>query len=445
MPDSEYRYDVFISYSHKDGDWVLNTLVPRLEQGGLKVCIDHRDFVPGKAVLLNVQDGIRQSRHILLILSPNWVESQWAQFEAEMARSSDPEGIKLRTIPLLWKRCTIPEHIATLTYVDFTQKQNLDTAWWQLLSALGVPSDKIRTPKKVHPARHARRPRPKLRRLTKKENSLLLFSLIVFLVMIVSELVTIWVIKASERDFDRLPTETSPIVVLTSPVPSLLPTLTATSATPTSTYTPTETATIAPTATMTPTNFPGCIDTNMWKAFTTESGFSPQMQNGCWLLSDWGISFYNGDFSFLDGAFTRVEKYGLFRPVPWISTIEFTFHPSYLRNTEIWMGITRSSDTINDGVFFVYQASGSFDVRYTDTSGRVSLYSNDIKIQPLKGQYLIKMTLAGERLSISVNDAFWRLSDLSVPYLFPNFFVGYQSFPNGSVNVHITAPVVTEK
>ena len=43
----EYRYDVFISYSHADKAWVSGELLPRLEEAGLKVCIDQRDFRPG--------------------------------------------------------------------------------------------------------------------------------------------------------------------------------------------------------------------------------------------------------------------------------------------------------------------------------------------------------------------------------------------------------------
>ena len=36
----EYRYDVFVSYSHADETWVTGTLLPRLEAVGLRVCID---------------------------------------------------------------------------------------------------------------------------------------------------------------------------------------------------------------------------------------------------------------------------------------------------------------------------------------------------------------------------------------------------------------------
>ena len=35
MADTEFKYDVFISYSHKDEEWVVNTLLPALEDAGL--------------------------------------------------------------------------------------------------------------------------------------------------------------------------------------------------------------------------------------------------------------------------------------------------------------------------------------------------------------------------------------------------------------------------
>ena len=47
-----FKYDVFISYSHADEDWVVNTLLPTIEDAGIKACIDFRDFVPGKPLAL---------------------------------------------------------------------------------------------------------------------------------------------------------------------------------------------------------------------------------------------------------------------------------------------------------------------------------------------------------------------------------------------------------
>jgi hypothetical protein len=40
----ECAYDFFISYSHADSQWVRGELLPHLEEAGLKVIINARDF-----------------------------------------------------------------------------------------------------------------------------------------------------------------------------------------------------------------------------------------------------------------------------------------------------------------------------------------------------------------------------------------------------------------
>ena len=49
---------VFISYSHQDREWVENWLMPRLEEAGLEVCIDFRDFKIGRASVLNMEEAV---------------------------------------------------------------------------------------------------------------------------------------------------------------------------------------------------------------------------------------------------------------------------------------------------------------------------------------------------------------------------------------------------
>ena len=64
-----YAYDVFVSYSHDDEDWVEKALLPRLEGAGLRVCIDFRDFVPGKVALLYVSNLSRRPVEASLALN----------------------------------------------------------------------------------------------------------------------------------------------------------------------------------------------------------------------------------------------------------------------------------------------------------------------------------------------------------------------------------------
>ena len=37
---SRFQYDVFISYSHRNKEWVREWLVPHMQNAGLTVCID---------------------------------------------------------------------------------------------------------------------------------------------------------------------------------------------------------------------------------------------------------------------------------------------------------------------------------------------------------------------------------------------------------------------
>lgn len=142
--EQQFEFDVFISYSSKDELWVTETLLPRLEQGGVKVCVDYRDFKPGWTSLHNMQHAVRYSRHTLLVLTENWFGSEWTLFESILSSTKDPAGLRQRTIPLQLRKSTPPEtadFVAALSYVDFTRADRADIAWRMLFTALGKPPE----------------------------------------------------------------------------------------------------------------------------------------------------------------------------------------------------------------------------------------------------------------------------------------------------------------
>ena len=53
--DGTHQYHAFISYSHKDRAWVDTYLLPVLEQAGLRVAIDYRDFDIGSLARDNME------------------------------------------------------------------------------------------------------------------------------------------------------------------------------------------------------------------------------------------------------------------------------------------------------------------------------------------------------------------------------------------------------
>ena len=130
--------DVFISYSHNDAKWVKETLLPALEDAGLKVIIDDRDFEIGTPSLTNMERAVDNSRHTLAVLTPNWIRSEWTEFESLLTGEKDPAGRRRKLIPLMLETCQPPARISMLTYADFTEPSKQDEEIKRLLRDLGA-------------------------------------------------------------------------------------------------------------------------------------------------------------------------------------------------------------------------------------------------------------------------------------------------------------------
>lgn len=133
-----FKYDAFISYSHRDEAWVLKTLLPQLESGGVRVAIDVRDFIPGMQSTVNMERIAAESRYLIMVISPAWVASEWSSFESLIFKSTDPARLRQRLIPVLIKESNLPEVISGLTFIDFTRPERQAGSMKLLLSAVGA-------------------------------------------------------------------------------------------------------------------------------------------------------------------------------------------------------------------------------------------------------------------------------------------------------------------
>ena len=83
--NSDKPYDVFISYSIEDADFVQKHLVPILEDKksdySYQCLINIRDFVPGRPIMDQIFEAVDASKCTLIILSKYFVQSEWAKHE----------------------------------------------------------------------------------------------------------------------------------------------------------------------------------------------------------------------------------------------------------------------------------------------------------------------------------------------------------------------------
>ncbi|KHE91201.1 MAG: toll/interleukin-1 receptor domain-containing protein [Candidatus Scalindua rubra] len=100
---------VFISYSHKDQKWVKDYLLTNLEKNGISCHIDYRDFEIGKLSLLCMEEATETCTKTILVYTPNWVNSEFTQFEGVMLQTDSPLNLNKKIFPLMLEKCDIPK------------------------------------------------------------------------------------------------------------------------------------------------------------------------------------------------------------------------------------------------------------------------------------------------------------------------------------------------
>ncbi|XP_062615601.1 toll-like receptor 4 [Saccostrea cucullata] len=88
-----FSYDIFISYSARDRELVMNKLLLKLQDLNLDVCIRERDFLAGRHKADNIMDAIESSKMTVCVVSESYLKSGWRDYELNMAKL---EGIKKR-------------------------------------------------------------------------------------------------------------------------------------------------------------------------------------------------------------------------------------------------------------------------------------------------------------------------------------------------------------
>ncbi|NTV51196.1 MAG: DUF4365 domain-containing protein [Geobacteraceae bacterium] len=80
---------------------------------------------PGDIISLKVDEGLEQSRVLLLCVSPLALASGWVALERSTAVHRDPSNVGRRFIPLLFADCELPDTLRRYKYLDFREESDL--------------------------------------------------------------------------------------------------------------------------------------------------------------------------------------------------------------------------------------------------------------------------------------------------------------------------------
>ncbi len=139
----DFKYDVFLSHSSKDKA-VVRSIAERLRADKLRVWFDEWVLKPGDNLPKKLDDGLEDSRVLVLCMSANAFGSDWAQLEAGVFRFRDPLNKERRFIPLRLDDTPISGSLAQILYINWLPEDR-EQEYAKLLEACR-PSSKLPSP-----------------------------------------------------------------------------------------------------------------------------------------------------------------------------------------------------------------------------------------------------------------------------------------------------------
>lgn len=124
---------IFISYKHEDSDFA-EVLINRVEKAGFKVWIDSDQLHVGEDWRSEIDQNIKNSFALIVIMSPEAKTSEYVTYEWAFAW-----GAGIKVLPVLYKSTPLHPRLETLQHLDFT---NLTIRpWSKLIEALKYALD----------------------------------------------------------------------------------------------------------------------------------------------------------------------------------------------------------------------------------------------------------------------------------------------------------------
>jgi len=141
-PPDVVTYDAYVSYCRDDADdtaWVTATLVPYLEQLGLVLCLEDRDFDLGGNRIEQIDHAVEHSRFTITVLTPAYQAGDYEEHEARLAAHLTVKSHTPRQIPLVRKPCQLALHTTMTELLDVTRDAEVPAALDRLALMLRQP------------------------------------------------------------------------------------------------------------------------------------------------------------------------------------------------------------------------------------------------------------------------------------------------------------------
>ena len=143
----EPEYHAFIVHHHDDEGWVEDVLIPKVEgEWEFSVCYARRDFMAGVPIFENIANAIDVSYKTLLIVTPNFVQSAWCDYEMNMALSKGPNHVVacyLEHVAEQDRSKTLSFLMKSDNYLEYSDNEDRKEVFWKRMKKAFSPAARV--------------------------------------------------------------------------------------------------------------------------------------------------------------------------------------------------------------------------------------------------------------------------------------------------------------
>lgn len=134
----ENYHGIFLSHTAADKPFVRKLRDDLLAHGVPRVWVDEAEIEIGDSLIAKIEEGIKETRYIGVVLSPQSIEAPWVKKELDVAMNRKIRGGEVVVLPLLYEKCSLPDFLQGKLYADFTDPDTYGDVLDKLLRKLRI-------------------------------------------------------------------------------------------------------------------------------------------------------------------------------------------------------------------------------------------------------------------------------------------------------------------
>lgn len=132
-----HKYEgIFLSHTSEDKPFVRHLKNDLERHGVTKVWLDEAEIQIGDSLIKKIDEGLKMTKYIGVILSPRSVKSKWVEKELDIAMNREIGSGEVVVLPLVMEECEIPGFLQGKLYADFYSEEKYEESLHKLLRRL---------------------------------------------------------------------------------------------------------------------------------------------------------------------------------------------------------------------------------------------------------------------------------------------------------------------